>query len=145
MPICYEVITLRKWWKYFLNSFNKSMGPVQGNRFCNQQAVKTHFSLGCKRESKNAPVCPVGAPVACNSIIQITHNSSGKNLHSHQFCSCLSGQQEISCFSEGSEGVEDDDWILICDSEFWTRGWLFCLQHAHTDKYLGATQRLKCM
>lgn len=130
--------------KYFLNSSQQNYGS--GSR---QQVVSVtnkqaeHTSLWVVRESTTAPVCPVGTPVACNSIIRLTHNSSGKNLHSHQFRSGLSGQQEISCFGEGGEGDEGDDWRLVCDTEFWTRGRPFRLQHLHTDKYLGATQKAK--
>lgn len=133
---------------YFLNSSNQNYGS--GSR---QQVVSLtpneadHTSHWVVREANKESLCEVGQPVACNSHIRLTHNESGLNLHSHQFRSGLSGQQEISCYGSGDgEGDGGDDWRVICErptDEYWLKGRPVRFQHVETEKYLGGTLKAK--
>lgn len=45
-------------------------------------------------------------PVKCNDIIRLEHFQTKKNLHSHNFASPISKQQEVCAF--GTDGVGDE-------------------------------------
>lgn len=45
-------------------------------------------------------------PVACGSVIRLQHLQTSLYLHSHNFRSPLSSNQEVSCFGDGSQGDE---------------------------------------
>ena len=45
-------------------------------------------------------------PVACGSVIRLQHLQTRLFLHSHNFRSPLSNNQEVSCFGDGTEGDE---------------------------------------
>lgn len=50
-------------------------------------------------------------PVACGSVIRLQHLQTRLFLHSHNFRSPLSNNQEVSCFGDGSQG---DEGMLKC-------------------------------
>ena len=50
--------------------------------------------------------CHLRKPVACGSVIRLQHLQTHLFLHSHNFRSPLSSNQEVSCFGDGSKGDE---------------------------------------
>jgi hypothetical protein len=65
-------------------------------------------SLWMIKEAIGAPtMCLQSTPIACNSHIRLQHAATRRFLHSHQFTSPLSGQQEISAFGDGEGGGSD--------------------------------------
>ncbi|KAK2947661.1 putative Stromal cell-derived factor 2 [Blattamonas nauphoetae] len=82
-----------------------------------------------------------GTPIKCGDIIRLEHIKTRKNLHSDNFQSPASKQQEVSAFGENGVGNELDDWKVICEPgkhkhEIWGRGLPVMFQHVHTQKYL---------
>jgi len=132
---------------FFLNSSGQNYGSGSSQQVVSISPNEAdHTSHWVVREADDDPVCDVGQHVACNSVIRLTHNQSGKNLHSHQFRSALSGQQEISCFGDDGKGDGGDNWRVICErptDEYWLKGRPVRFQHVESDKYLGATQKAK--
>jgi hypothetical protein len=45
-------------------------------------------------------------PVACGSVVRLQHLQTHLFLHSHNFRSPLSNNQEVSCFGDGTQGDE---------------------------------------
>ncbi|CAF2996838.1 unnamed protein product [Rotaria socialis] len=85
--------------------------------------------------------CQRGSPIKCDSIIRLLHVATRKNLHSHDFASPLSYNQEVSASDEGGIGDEGDMWKVICSNEndYWLRKDGIRLKHVATDKYLHLT------
>lgn len=50
--------------------------------------------------------CLYRKPVACGTVIRLQHLQTRLYLHSHNFRSPLSSNQEVSCFGDGSKGDE---------------------------------------
>jgi len=80
--------------------------------------------------------CPRGTPVACGSTVRFQHLNTRLFLHSHHFRSPLSGNQEVSCFGDGYEGDEGDNWIIECDGDSWRRDDSVRIKHVATNMYL---------
>lgn len=73
-------------------------------------------------------------PIKCGDIIRLEHIATKKNLHSHRVSSPLSGKQEISAYGDNKgEGDNGDNWLLICQTEFWRRDESIMLKHVDTD------------
>lgn len=72
--------------------------------------------------------------ITCGQKIRLEHMATKKNLHSHLFTSPLSDQQEISAFGDDGEGDSGDNWVVICDGEFWDKQDSIMLRHVDTDK-----------
>lgn len=51
--------------------------------------------------------------MACGSVIRLQHLQTRLFLHSHNFRSPLSSNQEVSCFGDGEEGDEGDLLYLV--------------------------------
>lgn len=75
-------------------------------------------------------------PIQCDSIIRMLHVQTEKNLHSHDFQSPLSHNQEVSAYGENGIGDEGDLWKVICTSrnDYWLRQDPIRLQHVETGK-----------
>jgi dolichyl-phosphate-mannose--protein O-mannosyl transferase len=90
----------------------------------------------------DAQTCQLGMPIPCNSLIRLTHSDTLKNLHSHDYTSPLSNQQEVSAYGTGDgNGDGGDNWIVQCqgtNKEFWIVDEPVRLKHRDTGKYLGA-------
>ncbi|CAF2512862.1 unnamed protein product [Rotaria sp. Silwood2] len=82
-----------------------------------------------------------GTPIKCDSMIQLLHVATRKNLHSHDFSSPLSHNQEVSAYGENGLSDEGDQWKVICTSrnDYWMRKDWIRLQHVATGKYLHLT------
>jgi len=83
-------------------------------------------------------ICPQGTPIRNGWKVRLTHQQTGKNLHSHLHKSPLSQQQELSCYGSNGNGDAGDDWIVeIPEGDgFLRRGQRFRLKHASTNKWL---------
>eukprot|EP00752_Nemacystus_decipiens_P014817 g13191.t1 len=117
-----------------------------------QQSVTAHGgeddqgSMWIVKEGDGALPCEVGQPMPCGSTIRLEHVNTGKNLHSHNFKSPLTRNQEVSAFGDGGEGDGGDSWELTCvhkDSDNWARDESVRLKHVATKKYLHTTSGSK--
>ncbi|XP_034183478.1 stromal cell-derived factor 2 [Osmia lignaria lignaria] len=87
--------------------------------------------------------CTRGEPIKCGDIVRLEHIATKKNLHSHRVSSPLSGKQEISAYGDNKgEGDNGDNWLLICQTEFWKRDEPIMLKHVDTDTYLAVSGRV---
>lgn len=97
-------------------------------------------SMWAVKEAVGEPMCRQGAPFACDAKIRLMHLATHKFLHSHQFQSPLSNQQEVSAFGDGQGGGSDDgdSWQLSCASggPVWERDAHVRLRHVVTGHYL---------
>lgn len=75
-----------------------------------QEDVNSHWAIKAATDK----ICSRGDPIKCGSIIRLEHLATNKNLHSHQFSSPLSGNQEISCYGDNGEGDTGDHWQVVC-------------------------------
>uniref|UniRef100_A0A7S1BUQ8 MIR domain-containing protein n=2 Tax=Corethron hystrix TaxID=216773 RepID=A0A7S1BUQ8_9STRA len=80
------------------------------------------------------------APVECGAQIRLEHLSSKKNLHTHNFRSPLTGNQEVSAYGEDGEGDANDNWYVLCDGKYWVKGAHFTLKNVVTKQYLQASK-----
>ena len=98
-------------------------------------------------------------PLKCGAKLRLQHLQTRMYIHSHNFRSPLSNNQEVSCFGNNGEGDQGmllsvyvcvcvcmhacdvcvwcvcvgDDWILVCDGEFWNRDQPVRFKHFHTN------------
>ncbi|KAL3853892.1 hypothetical protein ACJMK2_013191 [Sinanodonta woodiana] len=89
--------------------------------------------------AKTGATCSRGEPVKCGQTIRLTHLSTGRNLHGHHFQSPLSHNLEVSAFGEGGEGDEGDNWVIICNNQYWNRNENIRLKNVVTENYLHVT------
>lgn len=86
--------------------------------------------------------CTRGKPIKCGDVIRLEHLATKKNLHSHHFSSPLSGNQEISAYGDDrGDGDTGDDWLVVCQDEFWDREGVIMLKHIDTNVYLSSSER----
>jgi len=129
---------------HYLNSSNQSYGTGSGQQIVTFIPKKsTYGALWQVKSADGDEPCVPGTPIACNTIIRLEHLETGKNLHSHQHRSILSGQQEVSGFGESGNGDKSDDWKVECGAKYWKRDTNFRLTHHQTVKYLGASNNIK--
>ena len=76
------------------------------------------------------------APIKCDSTIRLFHVTTKRNLHSHNYASPLSNNQEVSAYGENGVGDEGDRWKLVCTTknDYWQRKDPIRLQHVVTGK-----------
>lgn len=60
-----------------------------------------------------------------------------RNLHSHNYPSPLSNNQEVSAYGEEGVGDEGDRWKVVCSTknDYWVRNDPVRFQHVVTGKY----------
>jgi len=80
--------------------------------------------------------CKRGEPIKCGDKIRLTHLNTRKNLHTHQYRSPLSNQQEVSAFGTNGEGDALDIWEVKCSTTEWRRDNFVSLWHPETSRYL---------
>ena len=139
--------------EYFLSSEEKQLGGGSGQQIVT--AITKPDSTNAlwylrgpndedSRGSEAACTKGVAEPIACGSIIRITHLDTLRNLHSHNVRSPLSRQQEVSAYGEGDmAGDNGDDWKVICRGKYWKREEMVQFQHVDSGKYLGASSTVK--
>ncbi|GMI05560.1 hypothetical protein TrVE_jg1870 [Triparma verrucosa] len=129
-------------------SFHLSSAEINWGSGSGQQSV-TATSNPSSSESMwiiseaddSTAACPAGRPVECNSKVRLTHLLTGKNLHSHNFRSPLTNQQEVSAFGTDGVGDSSDDWKIVCSSgTHWSVDVPFHLQHVETKQFLTSDQ-----
>jgi dolichyl-phosphate-mannose--protein O-mannosyl transferase len=76
------------------------------------------------------------APIKCDSTIRLLHVATKRSLHSHNFVSPLSHNQEVSAYGENGVGDDGDLWKVVCTSrnDYWLREDGVRLQHVVTGK-----------
>ncbi|PIK42972.1 putative stromal cell-derived factor 2 [Apostichopus japonicus] len=87
-------------------------------------------------KGKTDTQCQRGTPVECGSTIRLLHVATRRNLHSHDFQSPLSHNQEVSCFGEDGEGDAGDNWVVVCSTQQWRRNDAIRLKHVVSEKFL---------
>ncbi|XP_039261138.1 stromal cell-derived factor 2-like [Styela clava] len=85
--------------------------------------------------------CKRGSPIKCGQTIRLTHLSTQKNLHTHHFSAPMTQEQEVSAFGEEGEGDNLDNWIVLCDNDYWSRNDHIRLKHKETENYLSCTSK----
>ncbi|CAF0942110.1 unnamed protein product [Adineta ricciae] len=82
--------------------------------------------------------CERGTPIKCDSVVRLFHVTTRRNLHSHNYQSPLSNNQEVSAYGEDGVGDEGDRWKVVCTTknDYWLRADPVRLQHVVTGKYL---------
>jgi dolichyl-phosphate-mannose--protein O-mannosyl transferase len=75
-------------------------------------------------------------PIQCDSVIRLMHVTTRRNLHSHNYPSPLSNNQEVSAYGEDGVGDEGDRWKVVCTTknDFWLRKDSVRFQHVVTGK-----------
>jgi dolichyl-phosphate-mannose--protein O-mannosyl transferase len=141
---------------YYLHSEEKSLGSGSGQQIVTfYNDAGTHDALWRLRpanhhvDGKEYPEdvtsCELAQPIACGTIVRLTHLSTNRNLHSHGVESVLSHQQEVTGYGTGDgKGDGGDNWIVECvgtsQKQFWKRGASVRLFHQDTQKYLGTSK-----
>eukprot|EP00966_Prymnesium_polylepis_P233412 5398454-Prymnesium_polylepis.1 len=74
-----------------------------------------------------AAVC---ARRGAQGVLRLMHKETGRNLHSHEIESPVTGQQEVSCYGDDGEGDENDNWVCLWEGD------KLKLLHRNTDKRL---------
>ncbi len=75
-------------------------------------------------------------PIKCDSVIRLFHVTTRRNLHSHNYPSPLSNNQEVSAYGEDGVGDEGDRWKVVCTTknDYWLRKDSIRFQHVVTGK-----------
>mmetsp|Transcript_1583 Transcript_1583/g.3611 ORF Transcript_1583/g.3611 Transcript_1583/m.3611 type:complete len:179 (-) Transcript_1583:127-663(-) len=91
------------------------------------------------RGTKAKP-CPQGSLIAKGTPIRLQHHSTRKWLHSHNFKSPLTNNQEVSCFGSDEQSDEGDLWKVDWDgnAKHWMKDTQVRLQHVPTSVYLSS-------
>jgi len=78
-------------------------------------------------------------------VIRLEHLNTAKNVHTHNFRSPLTGNQEVSAFGEQGEGDTGDNWVVICTTKsgFWEREEQVEFRSTETGKYLASSTQAK--
>jgi len=80
--------------------------------------------------------------VKCGSKLRFEHLETKKNLHSHDFVSPLSHNQEVSAFGTEGEGDTGDYWIVTCSEDYWLRDTPVKFKHIDTNAWLSLSGRV---
>ena len=89
----------------------------------------------------NEKECRRGSKIKCGATIRLQHAGTGRWLHSHQFQSPLSKNQEVSAFGDSSKTDSGDNWKVECSGTYWKRTDSVRFKHVDTKKYLHSTGR----
>ena len=89
-----------------------------------QQSVTGNLSPGDPNSlfivgPANDKNCARGDPIPCGSVITLTHSATKTKLHSHEYRSPLSRNQEVS---SSTANDANDNFILACSTTSWKRG-----------------------
>jgi dolichyl-phosphate-mannose--protein O-mannosyl transferase len=107
--------------------------PIQGDA----------AALWMVSSAQGEPSCAAGSPVKCGESVRLTHLLTGKNLHSHEYRSPLTHQQEVSAFGQDGQGDGGDNWQVVCAGTYWNSDQPFHLRHLDTGRYLAASDQAK--
>ncbi|KAG5875686.1 hypothetical protein JTB14_023965 [Gonioctena quinquepunctata] len=102
-----------------------------------QEDINSHWLI----KGGTGKICQRGQPIKCGSVIRLEHVETKKNLHSHNFQSPLSANQEISCYGDNGEGDSGDNWTIVCSGDSWHRDDSVMFKHVDTQMYLSVSGR----
>jgi len=96
-----------------------------------------------KPQFKQDPKHFFGRPVKNGDVIRLEHAATRKNLHSHATpLFCRRDQHEVTCYLEGEQGDENDNWRVECDGVLQPHERLRlihvktnCALHSHNNQY----------
>ncbi|KAJ3435281.1 stromal cell-derived factor 2-like protein [Anaeramoeba flamelloides] len=92
-------------------------------------------------KGKHGTECPQGRILANGDIIRLEHLTTRKNLHSHQYKSPLSNNQEVSVYGQNSRGDSGDNFQLVLENCKWHRDKAIILKHEKTNAYLADSSK----
>lgn len=78
--------------------------------------------------------CARGTRLKSGRVIRLKHAATGALLHSHEFTSPLSGNQEVSAYEGESNTADHWTVVLNTGSEYWEREQSVTLKHVDTGK-----------
>ncbi|CAL1676023.1 unnamed protein product [Lasius platythorax] len=125
-----------------LHSHEIKYGSGSGQQSVTGTNVKEDGNSYWLVKAESGKQCMRGKPIRCGDVIRLEHITTKKNLHSHLVSSPLSGKQEVSAYGDHrGEGDTGDNWMLICNHDFWERDDTIKLKHTDTDTYLAVSGR----
>ncbi|XP_076034883.1 stromal cell-derived factor 2 [Oratosquilla oratoria] len=139
---CGSVVKMyNTYYKVRLHSHDVKYGSGSGQQSVTGSQSQDDHNSNWIIKGTSKQLCKRGESISCGQNIRLQHLATSRNLHSHHFSSPLSDQQEISAFGEGGEGDSGDNWVVICDGDYWERDEAIMLRHVDTDVYLGVTSQ----
>lgn len=95
-------------------------------------------SMWTFKQAEGKPACLSGEILNCGSIVRLEHMSTRRNLHSHNYKSPLSSNQEVSAYGVKGLGDQGDDWELVCEgnTEYIVGDAQFSLKHVGSGAFL---------
>lgn len=125
-----------------LHSHEIKYGSGSGQQSVTGTNVKEDGNSYWLVKAESGKQCVRGKPIRCGEIIRLEHTTTKKNLHSHLVSSPLTGKQEVSAYGDHrGEGDTGDNWMLICNNDFWERDDSIKLKHVDTETYLAVSGR----
>lgn len=122
-----------------LHSHDIKYGSGSGQQSVTAVSDTTDKNSFWQIKGKEDSQCERGTPIKCGSTITLLHVATRRNLHSHNFQSPLSHNQEVSCFGEDGDGDAGDNWVVVCSTQQWRRNEAVRLKHVATEKFLTVT------
>ncbi|KAK2713362.1 stromal cell-derived factor 2-like [Artemia franciscana] len=126
-------------YKVRLHSHDVKYGSGSGQQSITGTDVKEDVNSHWTIKGPINKTCTRGEPVKCGMTIRLQHLATSRLLHSHHFVSPLSSNQEVSAFGEGGIGDSGDNWIVVCEDEFWERDDNVSLKHVDTGMFLASS------
>lgn len=105
-----------------LHSHDVKYGTGSGQQSVTATEVQEDINSHWLVKAATGKICLRGEPIQCGSVIRLEHVDTKKNLHSHNFQSPLSGNQEVSCYGDKGEGDSGDNWTLVCSGKYLCEG-----------------------
>ncbi|XP_012229877.1 stromal cell-derived factor 2 isoform X1 [Linepithema humile] len=125
-----------------LHSHDIKYGSGSGQQSVTGTEVKEDGNSYWLVKAESGKQCVRGKPIKCGDIIRLEHVTTKKNLHSHLVSSPLSGKQEVSAYGDNKgDGDTGDNWILVCNNDFWERDDTIMFKHVDTETFLAVSGR----
>lgn len=126
---------------YFLHSHDVKWGSGSGQQSVTGFKDNTDSnSLWQLNKCQGCPDKPVGTPLKCGSKVRISHQRTGKNLHSHTGVAApISNRQEVSGFGTDGKGDTGDNWKVVCmnkKAKYWIREDEVSFKHIESSGWL---------
>ena len=130
-------------YKVRLHSHDIKYGSGSGQQSVTGTSAKEDGNSYWLVKAATKKQCNRGEPIKCGDTLRLEHVATKKNLHSHRVSSPLSGKLEVSAYGDSKgEGDNGDNWLLICETDFWTRDEPVIFKHVDTDTYLAVSGRV---
>jgi len=126
---------------YFLHSHDVKWGSGSGQQSVTASKSNTDAnSLWQLNKCQGCPDKPTGTPLKCGSKLRISHQKTGKNLHSHAGVGApISNRQEVSGFGNDGKGDTGDNWKVVCmnkKAKYWVREDTVSFKHITSGTWL---------